>query len=59
MALMVIHMARHSVCFVARGFTQVEGSYFNETNKLCPTKLNDLFKPKQVHWRYIEAIWNG
>ncbi len=31
MALMVIHMARHNVCLVARGFIQVEGFYFNET----------------------------
>jgi hypothetical protein len=31
MALMVIHMARHNVCLVAKGFTQVKGFYFNET----------------------------
>ncbi len=28
---MVIHMARHNVCLVAKGFTQVEGFYLNET----------------------------
>jgi hypothetical protein len=29
------------------------------TNKLCLTIPNDLFKPKQTHWKYIETIWNG
>ncbi len=28
------------------------------TNKLCLTRPSGLFKPKQVYWKYIEAIWN-
>jgi len=27
--------------------------------KSCLTKLNNLFEPKQIHWKYNEAIWYG
>ncbi len=32
---------------------------FGVRKKSYSTRSNDLFEPKQVHWKYIEAIWNG
>jgi hypothetical protein len=40
-------------------FEMVNLIFLGVRNKSCFTRLNDLFEPKQVHWKYIEVIWNG
>ncbi len=30
-----------------------------DTNKSCLIRPNNLFEPKQIHWKYNEAIWCG
>jgi hypothetical protein len=40
-------------------FEMVNLIFLGVKNKLCSIRLSDLFEPKQVHWKYIEVIWNG